>query len=83
MWGSIKRARIASGLRGVAVRRLAARLIGSRILAPAVAAMALALAWAPTALAGSPILNTFTVTETGDASDAALADGPNVCDGPT
>ena len=39
---------------------------------------ALALVWTPTALAGS--LNTFTVNQTGDASDAALGDGPNVCD---
>ena len=43
-------------------------------------ATALALAWAPMALAGGPILNTFTVNQTGDASDSALGDGPNVCD---
>ena len=44
------------------------------------ATSALALAWAPTALAGSPVLNTFTVNQTGDASDSALGDAPNACD---
>jgi CSLREA domain-containing protein len=44
------------------------------------AVTAIAFAWAPTALAGSPILNTFTVNQTGDASDSALGDMPNACD---
>ncbi len=62
------------------MRRVAARLIGRRSTAAVAAATALALAWAPTALAGSPILNTFTVNQTGDASDSALGDMPNACD---
>ena len=52
----------------------AARMTRLLILATSVAATALALACAP-ALAVD-----FTVTETGDASDAFLADGPNACD---
>jgi trimeric autotransporter adhesin len=46
----------------------------------AVAAAGVSLAFVPAALAGGPILNTFTVNQTGDSSDALLADGPNVCD---
>ncbi len=74
MQGSIKFGGIALSSRE-SPRRVAARLAGRRIVATGVAAAALVLAWAPAALAVD-----FTVTETGDASDASLADGPNACD---
>ncbi len=59
----------------------ASRRKGRRAAASVATALVLgSIVGASPAMAGGPVLNVFTVNETGDQSDANLADAPNACD---